>query len=97
MSENSLKHEGHNVGVQARYFDEERYSESMAYLHTVQYAENNRDLALFSINSFQRDLVDRSQLARTSALRAIASIRVLEVIQLVVVAVKMLRLVARFT
>ena len=34
-----------------------------AYLQTVQYAENTHDFALFSINSFQRDLVDRSQLA----------------------------------
>ena len=63
----------------------------------MQYAENTPDLALFSINSFQRDLVDRSQLARTSALKAMASIRVLEVIQLVVVAVKMLRLIALLT
>lgn len=60
----------------------------LIYIYLVQYAENNRDLALLSINSFQRDLADRSQLVRTSALRAMASIRVLEVIQLVVVAVK---------
>ena len=40
----------------------------------MQYAENTHDLALFSINSFQRDLVDRSQLSRTSVLKAMASL-----------------------
>lgn len=60
----------------------------LIYIYLVQYAENNRDLALLSINSFQKDLTDRSQLVRASALRAMASIRVLEVIQLVMVAVK---------
>jgi vesicle coat complex subunit len=60
----------------------------LIYIYLVQYAENNRDLALLSINSFQKDLSDRSQLVRASALRAMASIKVLEVIQLVMVAVK---------
>eukprot|EP00927_Polykrikos_kofoidii_P053822 TRINITY_DN48377_c0_g1_i1.p1 TRINITY_DN48377_c0_g1~~TRINITY_DN48377_c0_g1_i1.p1 ORF type:complete len:973 (+),score=238.52 TRINITY_DN48377_c0_g1_i1:78-2996(+) len=60
----------------------------LIYIYLVQYAENNRDLALLSINSFQKDLCDRSQLVRASALRAMASIKVLEVIQLVMVAVK---------
>jgi len=60
----------------------------LIYIYLVQYAENNRDLALLSINSFQKDLYDRSQLVRASALRAMASIKVLEVIQLVMVAVK---------
>jgi len=60
----------------------------LIYIYLVQYAENNRDLALLCINSFQKDLSDRSQLVRASALRALASIKVLEVIQLVMVAVK---------
>merc|ERR1719262_1401653 len=60
----------------------------LIYIYLVQYAENNRDLALLSINSFQKDLSDRSQLVRASALRAMASIKVLEVIQLVMVSVK---------
>mmetsp|Transcript_26173 Transcript_26173/g.61047 ORF Transcript_26173/g.61047 Transcript_26173/m.61047 type:complete len:813 (+) Transcript_26173:120-2558(+) len=60
----------------------------LIYIYLVQYAENNRELALLSINSFQKDLSDRSQLVRASALRAMASIKVLEVIQLVMVAVK---------
>jgi AP-3 complex subunit beta len=60
----------------------------LIYIYLVQYAENNRDLALMCINSFQKDLSDRSQLVRASALRALASIKVLEVIQLVMVAVK---------
>eukprot|EP00930_Biecheleria_cincta_P082896 TRINITY_DN72538_c0_g1_i1.p1 TRINITY_DN72538_c0_g1~~TRINITY_DN72538_c0_g1_i1.p1 ORF type:complete len:960 (+),score=280.87 TRINITY_DN72538_c0_g1_i1:92-2881(+) len=60
----------------------------LIYIYLVQYAENNRELALLSINSFQKDLMDRSQQVRASALRAMASIKVLEVIQLVMVAVK---------
>lgn len=60
----------------------------LIYIYLVQYAENNRDLALLSINSFQKDMTDRSQLIRASALRAMSSIKVLEVIQLVMVAVK---------
>lgn len=60
----------------------------LIYIYLVQYAENNRDLALLSINSFQKDLSDRSQLVRASALRAMASIKVLEVIQLVMVSVR---------
>lgn len=60
----------------------------LIYIYLVQYSENNRDLALLSINSFQKDLENRSQLVRASALRAMASIKVLEVVQLVIVAVK---------
>jgi len=60
----------------------------LIYIYLVQYAENNRDLALLCINSFQKDLNDRSQLVRASALRAMSSIKMLEVIQLVMVAVK---------
>eukprot|EP00435_Cladocopium_sp_Y103_P024130 s2022_g5.t2 len=60
----------------------------LIYIYLVQYAENNRELALLSINSFQKDLSDRSQQLRASALRAMASIKVLEVIQLVMAAVQ---------
>lgn len=60
----------------------------LIYIYLVQYSEKNRGLALLSINSFQKDLSDRSQLVRASALRAMASIQVIEVIQLVMVAVK---------
>jgi len=60
----------------------------MIYIYLVQYGEHNRELALLSINSFQKDLTDRSQLVRASALRAMASIKVLEVIQIVMVAVR---------
>ncbi|CAJ1454115.1 unnamed protein product [Effrenium voratum] len=60
----------------------------LIYIYLVQYAENNRELALLSINSFQKDLSNQSQQIRASALRAMASIKVLEVIQLVMVAVR---------
>ncbi|CAE7268848.1 AP3B2, partial [Symbiodinium sp. CCMP2456] len=59
----------------------------LVYIYLVQYAENNRDLTLLAINSFQKDLSDRSQQVRASALRAMASIKVLEVIQVVMGAV----------
>ena len=89
LLENSLKHEGHNVGIQARYSDDERYSESelrtalddRVYLHPVQYVKTAATLP-FSLST---------------AFRVMTSIRVLEVIQLVVVTVKMLRLIARLT
>lgn len=60
----------------------------LIYIYLVQYAENNRDLALLSINSFQKDLENRSPLVRASGLRAMASIKVLEVIQLVMHSVR---------
>ncbi|CEM34749.1 unnamed protein product [Vitrella brassicaformis CCMP3155] len=60
----------------------------LVYMYLVQHADGNRDLALLSINSFQKDLSDRNPVVRASALRAMASIRVLEIIQLVVLAVR---------
>jgi hypothetical protein len=59
----------------------------LVYIYLVLYAEGNRDLALLSVNSFQKDLTAQSQLVRASALRAMASIKVLEIIQLVMMAV----------
>uniref|UniRef100_A0A0G4I2U1 Clathrin/coatomer adaptor adaptin-like N-terminal domain-containing protein n=1 Tax=Chromera velia CCMP2878 TaxID=1169474 RepID=A0A0G4I2U1_9ALVE len=46
-----------------------------------------QQLALLSVNSFQRDLKDRNQLVRAAALKAMASVRVLEIIQIIVMAV----------
>lgn len=60
----------------------------LVYIYLVLYAEGNRDLALLSVNSFQKDLTAQSQLVRASALRAMASIKVLEIIQLVMMAVQ---------
>ena len=60
----------------------------LVHMYLVLHAEKNRDLALLSINSFQRDLVARNHVVRASALRAMASIRLLEIVQLVVLAVK---------
>ncbi|PHJ19532.1 heat repeat-containing protein [Cystoisospora suis] len=60
----------------------------LVYLFLIQHAEGSRDLALLSINSFQKDLTDRNQVVRASALKALASIRLLEVVQLLVASVK---------
>ncbi|CBZ51071.1 putative adaptin N terminal region domain-containing protein [Neospora caninum Liverpool] len=60
----------------------------LVYLFLIQHAEGNRDLALLSINSFQKDLTDRNQIVRAAALKALASIRLLEVVQLLVVSLK---------
>ncbi|KYK69479.1 HEAT repeat-containing protein [Toxoplasma gondii TgCatPRC2] len=60
----------------------------LVYLFLIQYAEGNRDLALLSINSFQKDLTDRNQVVRAAALKALASIRLLEVVQLLVISLK---------
>ncbi|PFH32145.1 HEAT repeat-containing protein [Besnoitia besnoiti] len=60
----------------------------LVYLFLVQHAEGNRDLALLSINSFQKDLSDRNHIVRAAALKALASIRLLEVVQLLVISLK---------
>ena len=47
----------------------------MIYIYLIQYAEFHKDLALLAMNSFQKDLGDRSQFVRAAALRAMASTR----------------------
>lgn len=62
----------------------------MVYMYLVHYADANatcRELALLSINSFQKDLAAANQLVRAMALRVMSSIRVPEIIQIQLLAV----------
>ena len=56
----------------------------MVYIYLVHYADYNdncREMALLSINSFQKDLAGANQLIRGLALRVMTSIRVPDIIQ----------------
>ncbi|KAF4676388.1 AP-3 complex subunit beta [Perkinsus chesapeaki] len=60
----------------------------LVYAWIVSHAEARRELALLSVNTFQKDSVDaRSALVRAASLRSMAAIRVLEMIQVVMAAV----------
>lgn len=48
----------------------------LVYVYLMRYAEEQQDLALLSISTFQRALKDPNQLIRASALRVLSSIRV---------------------
>jgi len=63
----------------------------MVYMYLVHYADATktcRELALLSINSFQKDLAAPNQLIRASALRVMTSIRVADIIQIQLLAVR---------
>jgi len=60
----------------------------LVYIYLVLYGEQNTDLALLAINSFQKDLQDRSQIVRAAALRAMASFRMMEITQFILVAIQ---------
>jgi AP-3 complex subunit beta len=48
----------------------------LVYTYILQYAEQEPDLSLLSINTFQKDLNDPSPILRSTALRVLASIKV---------------------
>ena len=48
----------------------------LVYVYLVRYAEEQQDVALLSISTFQKALKDPNQLIRASALRVLSSIRV---------------------
>jgi len=60
----------------------------LVYIYLLRYAEAEPDLALLSINTFQRDLTDSSPLIRAMALRVLSGIRVQTIATLVVLAIK---------
>jgi len=63
----------------------------MVYIYLVHYADHSaacRELALLSINSFQKDLAASNQLIRALALRVMTSIRVPDIIQIQLLAVR---------
>jgi hypothetical protein len=60
----------------------------LVYMYITHYAESNQDLALLSINTFQRDLRSPSARIRANAMRAMASINVPVVAPLIVLALQ---------
>jgi AP-3 complex subunit beta len=63
----------------------------MVYIYLVHYAdfdENCREIALLSINSFQKDMSGANQLIRGLALRVMTSIRVPDIIQIQLLAAR---------
>jgi AP-3 complex subunit beta len=60
----------------------------LVYVFLVRYAEEQQDLALLSISTFQRSLKDPNQLIRASALRVLSSIRVALIVPIVMNAIK---------
>jgi len=64
----------------------------LVYMYMIRYADVKQDLALLSINTFQKDLSDANQLIRAQALRVMSSIRVPMITQLVLLAIKKVHL-----
>ncbi|KAL3116037.1 hypothetical protein niasHT_007337 [Heterodera trifolii] len=60
----------------------------LVYVYLVRYAEEQQDLALLSISTFQRALKDPNQLIRASALRVLSSIRVQMISPVVMLAIR---------
>jgi AP-3 complex subunit beta len=60
----------------------------LVYIYLLRYSSCEPDLALLSINSFQKDLTDPSPLIRAMALRVLSGIRVPMIGSIVVLAIK---------
>ena len=63
----------------------------ISYMYLVEYADYSpqcRELALLSINSFQRGLADSEQLIRALALRVLTCVRVPDILQIQILAVR---------
>jgi AP-3 complex subunit beta len=60
----------------------------LVYVYLVRYAEEQQDMALLSISTFQRALKDPNQLIRASALRVLSSIRVGMIAPVMLLAIK---------
>eukprot|EP01083_Nonionella_stella_P193301 714077_1 len=60
----------------------------LVYIYVIHYSEQNPELALLSINSFQKDLGSSSERVRSNALKAISSMRLTVVLPLVLLALK---------
>ncbi|XP_057216249.1 AP-3 complex subunit beta-1 [Triplophysa rosa] len=60
----------------------------LVYVYLVRYAEEQQDLALLSISTFQRALKEPNQLIRASALRVLSSIRVPIIVPIMMLAIK---------
>lgn len=60
----------------------------LVYMFLVHYSETNQDLALLSMNTFQRDLTSPNERVRANAIHAMCGIKVHAVLPLIVLALK---------
>lgn len=60
----------------------------LTYMFLLHYAEQRQDEALLSVNSFQKDLSNKSQYIRAMALRVMTSIRVPVIAQILALGIK---------
>jgi AP-3 complex subunit beta len=60
----------------------------LVYMYLIHYAEQKPDEALLSISHFQKDMTDKNQFIRASALRVLSSIRVPLIAQIVMIAIR---------
>ncbi|KAL5961432.1 AP-3 complex subunit beta-2, partial [Taenia solium] len=60
----------------------------LVYVYLTRYAEEQQDLALLSVSTFQRSLKDANQLVRASALRVLSSIRIPVIAPILMLAVR---------
>ncbi|KAJ3075445.1 AP-3 complex subunit beta-1 [Podochytrium sp. JEL0797] len=60
----------------------------LVYIYLLRYAEEEPDLSLLSINTFQKDMSDRNPMIRAMALRVMSSIRVPMIAPLIMLALK---------
>ncbi len=60
----------------------------LVYIYLLRYAEQEPDLALLSINTFQKDLSDPNPLIRAMALRVLSGIKVPMIGSIVILAIK---------
>ena len=60
----------------------------LVYIYILRYAEQEPDLALLSINTFQKDLNDSNPFIRAMALRVLSGIKVPMIGNIVVLAIK---------
>ncbi|KAF9157245.1 AP-3 complex subunit beta-2 [Actinomortierella ambigua] len=60
----------------------------LVYIYILRYAEQEQDLTLLSINTFQKDLGDKNQLIRAMALRVMSGIRVPVISPIVMLGIK---------
>ncbi|CAH8559428.1 unnamed protein product [Heterobilharzia americana] len=60
----------------------------LVYAFLTHYAEQEQDIALLSISTFQRAMKDPNQLVRASALRVLSSIRIPLILPIVTLAIQ---------
>lgn len=60
----------------------------LVYMYLVHYSEIQHTSALLSINTIHKSLYDQNQVIRASALRVMSSIRVVEIVEVIVMAIE---------